>query len=117
MLLEYVRRLYLACCSLPWVTIAALYLFAGAATYELGHWPIPSRDDPKYIDMDVFYHAVAYGAVAMVWTVPLVLVAGVVLRLKRVPVRSGLLMLLTGWCAVLIQLFLDPGRLFIWYMD
>jgi hypothetical protein len=37
--------------------------------------------------------------------------------MKRVPVRSGLLMLLTGWCAVLIQLFLDPGRLCIWYVD
>ena len=34
-------------------------------------------NDPKYIDMQVFYHAVAYCAVAMVWSVPIVLVVGV----------------------------------------
>lgn len=117
MLLEYVRRLYLACCWLPWLAIGSLYLFAGAAAYELGHWPIPSLNDPKCVDMDVFYHAVAYSAIAMVWSVPLVPVAGVVLGLKRVPVRKGLLILLTGWCAVWIQLALDPGKLFIWYVD
>jgi len=117
MLLEHVRRLYLACCSLPWVTIASLYLFAGVAAFELGHWPIPSRDDPKYIDVQVFYHAVAYCAVTMVWSVPIVLAAGVVLLRKRIPVRKGLLILLTGWAAILVQLFLDPGRLFIWYVD
>jgi hypothetical protein len=83
----------------------------------LGHWPIPSRDEPKSIDMQVFYHAVAYCVSAMTWTVPLIPVAGVVLRLKRIPVRTGLIILLTGWAAITVQLILDPGRLFSWYMD
>lgn len=106
----------LAFCSLPWVTIASLYLFAGVAAFELGHWPVPSLNRPSTLmcRCSTMRWPVA---VTMVWSVPIVLAAGVVFYgSDPVPERPSRI-LLTGWAAVLDAAVLDPGRLFCWYVD
>ncbi|MCW5898610.1 MAG: hypothetical protein KIT10_05015 [Flavobacteriales bacterium] len=97
--------------------MAWLYLFAIAATVRLGHYPVPSLNDPKDLDLDVMHAGVGGLAGASLYGVPVWLAVLTVAIRKGIPWRRNALIYAIGWSLLLLQLIVDPGRTFAWYAD
>lgn len=102
---------------LPIACLVLLYFFAATATFRLGHFPVPSMNDPKVVGYDPLYYGVAVSAIGSLWTVPLwVISLWWNVRQKR-PVKREAYLYALGWSLMLVQLIFDPFKLIYWYMD
>ena len=118
------------CVLIAFYPTLVLVLFYGCwlvAAVSLGHRPIPSRDDPKYINVIVsaFYYAAGVGLLGTPFAMALNLIAMMVDSVERRwrlgrPSRSQVrvpLISCIGWLLFLLLIALDPGRVMYWFMD
>lgn len=105
---------------LPLTLMAALYLLSWRAMQLIGHWPVPWKDDPKFLGGgDTFYEML------LVLINPLLLAAMIApsiwLTLMAVLWRRygwGRRVALTLALVAGIAVFaLDPSRRMMWWMD
>jgi len=98
------------------------YLAWAAGRFELGHWPVPSLDDPKYIGglVDVTYWIVS----ATLFGFPVCVISIGFLLLwsfSRVPERKSYAFYsLAGLVLLLVMVAFmrwDPHRVVEWYFD
>lgn len=105
----------LSAAALVWLCL--LYSFACLCWYKLGHFPIPSVDDPKFIGFYPLYVLVILGG--------LVAFSSMVFWLIALPftLRNKLLngwnttLFLTGAFLLLAQLIYDPLHILDWLID
>ena len=77
-----VERWFSLLASLPAIAIASVYTEAFLASRSLGHWPIPSVDDPKDLSTAAFH---AMSALLILSVLPgAVFFAAVLVRNRRV---------------------------------
>lgn len=111
------KRIIYSISSGPFVWVVLLYAFALLGRLKLGHFPIPSVDDPKYIGLDPVYYVVMISLLAAQF--------GIVLWLFLLPlsIRHRLLntwnvsLLLSGFSLMVVQIIYDPFALMAWLMD
>lgn len=107
-------------CALPWLTLGCVYLEALLAALTLGHWPVPSLDDPKDL-LTAPLHIVSTLFVLTICPGPLVLglVVGRDWAAFRRPSRSWrwLGFFLLGYLFLAASMSIDPGRVWYWWAD
>lgn len=102
---------------IPIIWISSLYLFVITCIIELGHFPIPSMNDPKGIGLSFLYTLIGIGMFALIFGSILWLInLSIEIYLKRVS-KKHLIIFSIGIVISLIQIFYDPGQLIYWYMD
>jgi hypothetical protein len=116
----------------PILAVLSLYIAWIAGRIELGHWPRPMIDDPKYIggSVDVFYMIAAILVYLLLFPVLLVNGAFILVGIEYKGIRwvfkkeppslwSWLLLIMTGitWTGCFLVLRWDPLRVFEWFMD
>ena len=107
--------------------LVLLYSTWLAAAISLGHWPRPSRDDPKYINSVVsFLHtatafAFLFAFLGLAFPVASLIIDFISPAWYRRHIRwnSALLfgMALLSFAILSITLKLEPGRVMDWFMD
>lgn len=106
--------------ALPWLALGCVYLEALLAALTLGHWPIPSINDPKdlqiapihllstLISLSVYPGALALGIFAIRgWST--------LRRSSRSWFWLGFCLL--GHLLLFASCYIDPGRVWYWWMD
>jgi hypothetical protein len=114
---DLLRRTFHGLSFLPLAFLFALYLFALAATLQLGHFPRCSTDDPKYLGLGFFYHLVWPLAATTFYSAPVWLVLWIRKLMAKQRARREVLLYALGWLLVLVQLVLDPFSTLCWYAD
>ena len=114
-------------CLYSTVITAALYLTWSVAWYQLGHRPVPSVNDPKYISVAVslLYDCTCFvlGSYDHAWrTVALLVPTALgcsVLRRRRLTVGGALLLTIPPilWVLTINLLIRDPGQVVYWFND
>lgn len=105
----------IACIPLIWITI--LYLFTLVCWLRLGHFPVPSLDDPKYIGFSLVYF---FALAGMFMIIPVVAIWVLLLPIsvkQKLLTKKFLIVMVVGSTASLLQLFLDPFDLIYWLLD
>lgn len=102
---------------LPLSWICVLYLFTALCWVKLGHFPIPSLDDPKYIGFSFAYYLAIVGMILvlpalLVW----ILLLPITIKHKHLS-RKHLITMLVGSALAIFQLFADPFKLIYWLLD
>lgn len=102
---------------IPLAWIGCLYLFAILCRLKLGHFPIPSLDDPKYIGFSPLYFLTMAGMFLAQFAVAAwVLFLPLTIRFKLLT-KTNVAVMIAGASAVLIQLIADPFNLIMWLLD
>ncbi|MEM9023264.1 MAG: hypothetical protein AAGB22_05965 [Bacteroidota bacterium] len=102
---------------LPLVWLGALYLFTLACTIQLGHLPVPSLDDPKYFDLDLWYAAVWFGFIPLLSS-PALWGIALWFSLKHATFsRTYCLLFVAGALLCTVQILFDPLRIIEWILD
>jgi hypothetical protein len=124
---RWLRWIVVAISLYPLLALALLYGTWLAAAVSLGHWPRPSRDDPKYINGFVStLHTMTW--IAIMFASPafaanaIALVADGVSRWwynRRFPAKTIALAGIAAclWITVIALVKIDPGRVLYWFMD
>ncbi|MCI0348830.1 MAG: hypothetical protein L0Z53_05335 [Acidobacteriales bacterium] len=114
------KKWFLILSSAPWLLIITAYLEALAASYALGHWPRPMRDDPKYLPaelLDVIWVLLLLGLAPAFFG----LVFMTLSKRKTIQLRSfysiGWVVFVTGALALYFLAQADPGRVWEWLLD
>ncbi|MBL4704038.1 MAG: hypothetical protein JKY54_05930 [Flavobacteriales bacterium] len=102
---------------LPIIWILSLYLFLVSCIIDLGHYPVPSLNDPKGIGSEFLYGFVWFGFLALfygsiLWAVNLI----IGIFYKKIS-KKHLIIFSIGLIIVFIQILLDPGNVIYWYLD
>jgi hypothetical protein len=104
----------------PFLTVLLLYLASWRAESIIGHWPVPSVDDPKYIAQSDWLYinlrlAVMWmlgGACSAACLLPLFTIA-----MWRVYPRWYSIVLIAVYLVGFYILRIDAGARLTWYMD
>ena len=103
---------------LPLGWMLTLYLFTFAGTIQLGHFPVPSLNDPKNLELDVLYHIVFFGFVVTFFGIFL-WIAGFLASVFCFghSLKRYTMVFIAGLSLMLIQIFIDPFQIIYWYLD
>ena len=107
-------------CLVPSLVLFSVHAEALSATVALGHWPVPSVDDPKYLATAPM-HLVSTALVLLLYPLSLMLVV-VALKNWRV-VRYQIAysrwcaIFVLGWAGIYLSSFYDPGGVWYWWWD
>lgn len=106
-------------CALPWLAFGCVYLEALLAALTLGHWPIPSLNDPKDLQTAPLH---VLSTLVLVSVYPGVLVLCVVgisgwSTLRSRSSWSWLGFFVLGHVLLVASGYVDPGRVWYWWMD
>lgn len=117
MLKQFTTTFFKIIAFFPVMWLFFLYLFAVVAAIRLGHWPVPSLDDPKYLGLGFFYTLAFTGFFLMV----IAITAGTstlipTLFYKTVPVRYYILFGVSMSLGI-IQITEDPFLVIEWFFD
>lgn len=100
---------------LAWVSV--LYLFTLLCWLKLGHFPIPSLDDPKSIGFPGMYLLTIFGLFIAVFTLLIWLISlPLTIYQKLLTKKNGMLMIIGG-TLMLVQLTVDVFDLINWLLD
>jgi len=115
------KYIYFVFTCLPFVWLALFIAFAIRATLKLGHAPIPSTDDPQYLDFDFHHNLIWFLFLALVYIVPPYwMVMTIVAKIKK---RNDFYLLRNtlifggGAVAILCLFYFDPYKLTMWFAD
>jgi hypothetical protein len=100
--------------------LASVYLEALAAFGALGHWPMPSADDPKFVPTAALHYLSLALLVALFPVLFLTLVLAVVkwrVVLTSRVYRNWLCISLGGFSLLWVLARLDPGKVWYWWFD
>lgn len=117
---QRVERWFALVCCFPWFVLVVFYLEAVAALASLGHWPVPSLDDPKNLPTAPLHLLSTLFVLALLPVMVLTLLA--VFRSWRVDSHSRaywrwLALSLCGFALCAVLAHLDPGRVWSWWLD
>lgn len=97
--------------------LALLYFFTLLAWVELGHFPLPSTNDPKELGLDLIHFIVLFGFFFAVGSVFLwVILLPFAVRFQFLS-RWKVLLFVSGFTLFLIQLIYDPFDLINWLFN
>jgi hypothetical protein len=105
----------IALVPLTWICI--LYSFTAFCWLKLGHFPVPSLDDPKDLGFSLLYYLAVIG---MIISLPIMLIWIILLPFtvkQKLLSRKTLVIMLTGSIIAMLQLFADPFNLIYWLLD
>ena len=101
----------------PIIWISTLYLFLFTCIVDLGHYPIPTVNDPYGIGSGFLYgiawigfFAVVFGSIC--WWINLIIAA----YYQSIPLKH-LFLFIIGISACLMQVIYDPGSVLFWFLD
>jgi hypothetical protein len=119
--MEIEKRINLICFKvlsiLPLFWILYLYSFTLLCSIKLGHFPIPSLNDPKGIGFDVLYEVVWFGFYLMSYG-SLLCILNLFLSIYHRTISYKFLIIFgIGLSMVLLQLIIDPFEILFWYLD
>ena len=111
----------------PIVVVLCLYATWTVGRITLGHWPIPSADDPKYIGSAVSAFHTLTGLlllgipIGFVATIALLL-AGLISDLHKGRTKPWLSLLVmiwfvAAWVGSMLLVGWDPVRVMVWFFD
>jgi hypothetical protein len=83
----------------------------------LGHFPIPSVDDPKSLGLNSFYEIVMYGGYVCLVNIPVWIGLFVTSIKRRRVAKAGLMIFVAGITLIVLQIFVDPFDIVNWYLD
>ena|SRR5687768_8669041 len=107
-------------CLLPMLALGCVYFETLVAALTLGHWPVPSVNDPKHL-LTAPLHLVSTALVLLLHPL-LLLVVAVAAQNWRV-IRSNaaywpwLSVLGLGWALIVLSGHFDPGAVWYWWWD
>ena len=111
------RRLVNSLSAVPLGWVVILYVFTALCWIELGHFPVPSLNDPKDIGYAPIYFLAIIGMLPVITIIfAWVLLLPLTIRRKLIT-KKGLVLMLIGSAVALTQLFLDPFNLIEWLLD
>jgi len=114
---SWISKLFKISSYIPLVWVCLLYLFAIRAWISLGHFPLPSTDDPKYLGLDFHYNIIWYGNPVFLINVP-VWIGLLIITIKlKIFDKTNLIIFIAGIFLIIMQLFIDPFEIMNWYMD
>lgn len=106
----------------PLLLLGALYGQWLLSWWMLGHQPVSSLDDPKFIDGASWMHPVT--GLALLGSVPAgagaLALNAIYIALRRPPVIAALLrigLVVALWVGTLLLLRWDPGEVLYWWLD
>lgn len=105
----------IAVIPISWICI--LYSFTALCWLKLGHFPVPSLDDPKYLGFSLLYYLVVMG---MIIVLPIILIWIMLLPYtvkQKLLSKKSIMIMLTGSIIAISQLFADPFNLLFWLLD
>jgi hypothetical protein len=102
---------------LPTTGLIALYAFTLVASLELGHFPVPSTNDPKYLHCNVMYHSVWLLFLLNIVIVPFHVFLVAQCYFRKLPILRSVAIYLLGWGLGILQLLADPFQMVYWYLD
>ena len=118
---EKLAFILLVCSCLPIFELILLYSFALRAWIKLGHFPIPSMDDPKQLGMDLHYEFIWYSFpfIAYFSIIPFVCILLLIRKIShnKFLMKKCLLLFIVGFLLIWIQIFIDPFKIGYWYLD
>ncbi len=97
--------------------IVTLYLFTFLCWIKLGHFPIPSLNDPKFIGFSPFYYLSLFGMMTVIFVIAAWLLCLPFTIKKKLINRKHVVIMVVGSILSLIQLFFDPFNLIYWLLD
>ncbi|HYS55880.1 MAG TPA: hypothetical protein VER58_19130 [Thermoanaerobaculia bacterium] len=116
-----VERWFSAVCAMPLTTLGFVYFEAVAAAIALGHWPVPSLNDPKDL---LTWPLHAFSTILLLSSFPMpILVLALVIknwRFLRSPTTYWVRLTLfaSGYALLFVVLpRLDPGHVWEWWFD
>lgn len=119
---RFLSVLALATTLYPLFVFVSLYGQWLLSWLVLGHRPVPSMDDPKYIDGASWMHVIT--GVALIGFLPVGCMALILNtvhmayhRLPAIRVLWRVLLLVGLWMGAVLILRWDPGRVVYWWLD
>lgn len=104
----------------PLVSVALFHVARVVAWIELGHWPLPMRDDPKYIGPATDVACTIAGLGCYLMPLSMLAVLGLVSTLASGRVRGGrrmLLIIFGGWIGAILLFWCASENTIEWFMD
>lgn len=115
-----VERWFIALCVVPGAATLSVYLEASLAALSLGHWPIPSIDDPAALATFPLHFVVA-AAVLLTYPAPVVTFTFALRSWRTMRQATAyqrwLSLFVAGHVALQLSARLDPGRVWYWWWD
>jgi hypothetical protein len=115
--------LALGCACYPLLWLLTLYAAGIAASWRLGRWPQPNRDDPGDFDGTVQALLIVFGCGFLAY-LPVLVASGIVLLLLTEYSDRGagramrwLITMVALWICTAVVTKRDPARLLEWYFD
>jgi hypothetical protein len=115
-----VERWFALLCAFPALTVGCVYAEAILASFVLGHWPVPSQNDPKDLSTAPFH--VASTVLVLLFQPAALFALAVAIRSWRVVrARSAywlwLAVLVAGYAVVVLSARVDIGNIWYWWWD
>ena len=102
---------------IPLVWIAILYLFTLLCWLKLGHFPIPSLNDPKGIGFPILYFLSAVGMIMVVYGIIVWILLLPFTIKQKLLTKKNVIIMVVGSILSHIQLIADPFDLIYWLLD
>lgn len=105
---------------IPLAPIVAVYGFSWRVETIIGHWPLPSIDDPKFVAPGDWLSDFLYSSVSLLLfsSLAALLIFPVLTWVLRHQYRPmWLTVLIAAFILEYIFLGADPGQRFMWYFD
>ncbi len=111
------RFLFKLCSYFPIMWIVSLYLFFAFASISLGHYPVPSLNDPKGLGINFLYYTVwttyfAFIGGSILWIISLM----IAIYQKNISIKH-LIIFIVGITISFMQIMFDPGHVIYWFFD
>jgi uncharacterized membrane protein len=102
---------------LPFIWVISLYIFLGTVIINLGHYPIPSLNDPKELGLNFLYYTVwllyfVFMVGSILWVITLIIGIN-----QKSYSKKHLIIFTVGFALCLAQIVLDPGLVIYWFID
>lgn len=103
--------------AVPIVWLGILYLFTVLCWINLGHFPIPSLNDPKGLGHAPLRFLSIVGMLPVITTIATWLLLLPLTIQHKLLTKRGVVIMVIGSTIALIQLFLDPFNIILWLLD
>ena len=118
--MQRTERLLASLCAIPIAIVILIYGEAIIVRLMLGHWPVPSVDDPSSLATAPLDILIALLIVAVYPSLPIIImIAAKSWRALRSPSRYWLwfAMLVFGHVLFVVSARVDPGGIWYWWWD
>lgn len=111
------RKTFAIISFFPLGWLCLLYLFTLSAWIKLGHFPVPSLNDPKYLGLEPFYIITILGLFVTIYSVFLWLILLPLSIYFKLLTKKHVIIMLIGIVVLFLQLNRDPFLIVYWLLD